>query len=44
MAVRGQPTAVPRLPIAAPAVAVHQGLEHAGLRTHTSLYTHNGTG
>lgn len=44
MAVCRQPTAVYRLPIAAYAVAVHQGPEHAGVCIRISLYMHNGTG
>lgn len=44
MAVYRQPTAVCRLPIAAYAMAVHQGLEHAGVCIHTSLHMHNDAG
>lgn len=44
MAVCRQPTAVCRLPIAAYAMAVHRGLEHAGVCIRTSLRMHNGAG
>lgn len=44
MAVFQQPTAVYRVPIAVHAVAMHQGLGHAGVYTHTSLYIHNSAG